>query len=86
MSRCNGSSNTVEDPLGRICVPDKMEDVNLQVFNMIIETNESTTLTKHVSYECRCDFDDRKCNSRQKLNNDKCQYKCKKTKRHRKSY
>ena len=35
------------------------------------------------SCECRCDFDGRNCNLRQKRNNDKCQYECKKFVKHR---
>ena len=38
---------------------------------MITEINESKTLTKHISYECKCKFG-RKCNSDQWWNNDKC--------------
>ena len=34
--------------------------------------NESKTLAKHISCECKCKFDARKCNSNQKLNNNKC--------------
>ena len=30
------------------------------------------TLTKHISCECKCKFDSRKCNSDQWWNNDKC--------------
>ena len=29
-------------------------------------------------YECRCEFDGGMCYSKQKWNNDKCQYECKK--------
>ena len=32
--------------------------------------NESYTLTKHVSCECKCKFDGRKFNSNQRWNND----------------
>ena len=39
---------------------------------MITEINESKTLTKHISCECKCKFDGRKCNSDQKWNNDNC--------------
>ena len=53
-------------------VPNKTEDVNLTVLNMITWVNESKTLTKHTSYECKFKFDGRKCNSNQKWNNDKC--------------
>ena len=33
--------------------------------------NESKTLTKHISYECKCKFDGRKCNLDQWWNNGK---------------
>ena len=45
---------------------------------MIPEINESKTLTKHISCECKCRFDGRKCNSDQWWNNDKCRCECKK--------
>ena len=32
---------TVDDPFGRICAPNKINDVNLSVFNMIKGRNES---------------------------------------------
>ena len=34
--------------------------------------NESKTLAKHISSECKCKFIGRKCNSHQKRNNGKC--------------
>ena len=39
---------------------------------MIAGINESKTLTKHMSCECKCWFDERKSNSDQRWNNDKC--------------
>lgn len=44
---------------------------------MIKSINESKTLKKHISYECRWDFNSRKCNSREKWNKDKYQCECK---------
>ena len=35
MNRCNGSYNTLENPVSRIYFPNKMEDVNLKELNMI---------------------------------------------------
>ena len=35
-------------------------------------------LTKHMSFECNCTFDGRKCNPNPKRNNDKSQCECKK--------
>ena len=35
---------------------------------MITGTNESKALTKHLSRECKCRFDGRKCNSDTQIN------------------
>ena len=39
---------------------------------MITEINKSKTLTKHISCLCKCEFNEKKCNSNQWWNNDKC--------------
>ena len=44
---------------------------------MITGINEPKTLAKHISFECKCKFDGRKCNSDQWWNNDKCRCECK---------
>ena len=77
LDRCVGSCNTLNDLSNKVCVPNKIEDSNLSVLNIITGINESKTLTKHISFECKCRFDRRKCNSNQGRNNDKCQCKCK---------
>ena len=64
LNRCVGDCNTLNDLSNKVCVPNKT-DLNLSVFNMITVINESKTLTKHVSCECKCRFDGRKCNSDQ---------------------
>ena len=66
-----GSCNFLNDLSNEVCVPSKTEDLNLSVFIMIIEKNESEILAKDRSCECKCKFDGRKCNSNQKWNNDK---------------
>ena len=51
--RYNESCNTVEDPFGRTCISIKIEDINLEVFNMITEIHETKILIKYISYDCR---------------------------------
>ena len=58
--------------------PNKIEDLNLSVFNMLTGINEWKTLTNHISCECECRFDGRKRNSDQWWNNGKYQCDCKK--------
>ena len=43
-----------------MCVPNKTEDLNLSIFNMITGINESKTLTKHISCKRKCKFDEKK--------------------------
>ena len=57
LDRCAGSCNTLNDLSNKVCVPNKTEDLNLSVFNMITGINKSKTLTKHISCECKCRFD-----------------------------
>ena len=72
LDRCVGSCNTLNALSNKACIPNKVEDLNLSIFNMIIGINESKTLTKHISCECKCIFDETKCKSNQWWNNNKC--------------
>ena len=65
LDKCVGSCNTLNDLSREVCVPNKIGDLNLSVFNMIAAINESKTLTKHISCQCKCTFDGRKSNSNQ---------------------
>ena len=38
--RCVGSCNSLNDLSNKVCVPNKTEDLNLSVFNMITGINE----------------------------------------------
>ena len=69
LDRCLGSCNT-HDLSNKLCVLNKTKNLNLSVFNMITGINESKTLTKHKSCECRRKVDGRKCSSDQWWNND----------------
>ena len=72
------SCDTLNDLFYKACAPNKTEDLNLSMFNMITGINESKTLTKHTSCECKCRFDGKKCNSNQWWNNGKCRCECRK--------
>ena len=78
LDRCVGSCKTLDDLSNKVCIPNKTEDLNVDMFNMITRINESKTLTKYISCKCKCKFDGRKCNSNQWWNNDKCRCESKK--------
>ena len=65
LDRFIGSSNTLNDLSNKVYVPNKTKDLNLSIFNMITGTNESKTLTKHMSCKCKCNFDGRSCSQEQ---------------------
>ena len=71
------SCNTLNGLSNKVCVSNKTRDLNLRVLNMITGINTSETLTKHVSYKCKCKLYGRKSNSNQKWNKNKCWYKWK---------
>ena len=78
LDRCVGSCNTINDLSNKVCVPNKTEDLNLSIFNMITGINESKTLTKHISCKRKCKFDEKICKSNKWWNNYKCRCECKK--------
>ena len=50
VDRCIGSCNTLNDLPSKVSDPIKTEDLDLSVFIMITEINESKTLTKHTMH------------------------------------
>ena len=44
----------LNDLSSRVYVPNKTEDVNLNVFTMITRLNESKRIIKHISCKSRC--------------------------------
>ena len=46
LDRCVGSCSTLNDLSNNVCVPNKTEDLNLSVFNMITGINESKNINK----------------------------------------
>ena len=76
LDRCIESCITFNDLSNRVYVPDKTEDLNLNVFNFNTGTNVSKILAEHIPCKCQCKFNGRKCNSNQKYN-DKSRCECK---------
>ena len=53
------------------CVPNKTEDLNLNMFNIITGINNSKVLIKHISCGNKCRLDRTECNSDHWWNSDK---------------
>ena len=52
LDKCVGSCNNLNDLSSKVFVPNKTEDLNLSVANMITEISKLKTLTKCIPCEC----------------------------------
>ena len=75
LDRCMGSCNTLNNLSNRLCVPEKTEDLDMNVFNMITGINVKITitkkLTKHISCKWGCNLIVKKWNNGIKKSNQK---------------
>ena len=46
VSTCGGSCNTIEDSYARVSVPNKVKNMNLKLFNLILEVSETIFLVQ----------------------------------------
>ena len=65
---CNGNCNNINYPYGRICVPDIVKNLNVEVFNLMSLTNETRQIKWHKKYKCICTLNRNICNNKQKWN------------------
>ena len=71
VNNCRGSCSIIND----VCVPNKVNNMNVKVFTLMSGVNETKCLVKQQS--CKCRLHKRVCNSKEKRNHDKCQCECK---------
>ena len=77
INKCKGSCNTINVPYGKICVPEKIKNTNVKVFNLISKTNETRHIKWHKTCKCRYRIDASICNNKQRWNEEKCRCECK---------
>ena len=41
VNKCNGSCDTLDNPMARICVPKIIKNVNIKVYNFLMRLNET---------------------------------------------
>ena len=56
----------------KMCVPDIVKNLNVNVFNLMSRTNETRHIEWHKTCNCKCRLDASVCNSKQRWNDDKC--------------
>ena len=77
VNKCNGNCNNINDPYAKICVPVSAKNLNVKTFNLMTLTNETRHIKRHETCKCISRLDKIICNSKQRLNKDKCRCECK---------
>ena len=65
-SKCSGSCNNINDPCAKICVPDVIKNINVEVFNLMSITNETRYIKWHETCKWKCRPDASVCNNKQR--------------------
>ena len=68
VNKCGGSCNIIDDSHAWVCVPNKLKNVNLQVFKSVSRENEIRFLIQHEWCECKSRLNESACSVKQKLN------------------
>ena len=68
VNKCDESYNTIDGPYARVCVLNKVESMNLKVFNLISRVNETRFLVQHESCKYKCGLNESVYCSKQKWN------------------
>ena len=60
-NKCSGSCNNINNPYAKICVPDVIKYLNVNVFNLMSKTNETTDIKWQETCKCKCRLDASVC-------------------------
>ena len=76
VNKCSGSCNTLDNPMTKLCVPNVIKRVNMQVYNFLMMLNETRNVLWHESCKCVCKLNSLVCNNKQIWNDDTCRCDC----------
>ena len=76
VNKCSGSCNTLDNPMAKLCVPNVIKGVNMQVYNFLMRLNETRNVLWHKSCKCVCKVNSSICNNKQIWNSDTCRCDC----------
>ena len=76
VNKCSGSCNTLDNPMTKMCVPNVIKRVNMQVYNFLMRLNETRNVLWHESCKCVCKLNSSACNNKQIWNIDTCRCDC----------
>ena len=51
ISKCRGARNNISDPYPKVCVPDVVKNLNINVFSLMSRTNETRCTEQHETFK-----------------------------------
>ena len=76
VNKCSGSCNTLDNPMTKLCVPNVIKRVNIQVYNFLMMLNETRNVLWHESCTCVCKLNSSVCNNKPIWNGATCRCDC----------
>ena len=76
VNKCSGSCNTLDNPMVKLCIPNVIKRVNMQVYKFLMRLNETRNLLWHESFKCVCKLNSSVYNNQQIWNSDTCRCDC----------
>ena len=80
VDRCVGSCNNLPNPYSKVCLPDIVENISVNVFDLISQQNEFREISFHKSCRCDCLLNETVYNDKQRWNKDERRCECLKIK------
>ena len=65
VNKCSGSCDTINNPMAKLCVPNVIKRVNMQVCNFLMRLNETRNALWHESCKCVFKLNSSVCNNKQ---------------------
>ena len=77
LKQVNAVVVVINDPYAKLCVPEVVKNINIELFNLISRTNKTRHVKWHESCKCKCRLDASVCNNKQRCNKNKYSCECK---------
>ena len=76
VNKCSGSCDTLDNPMAKLCVPNIIKKINMQVYNFLMRLNETRNVLWRESCKCVRRLNSSVCNSKHIWNSDTCRCDC----------
>ena len=76
VNKCSRSCDTINNPMAKLCVPNVIKRVNMQVYNFLMRLSETGNVLWHESCNFVCKLNSSVCNNKQIWNSDTCRCDC----------